>query len=484
MKLRPIFRMWGLLAVCLTVTVHSFGREEKPVARRDGEYLVVELPLGTDGNPLSANEQLTVTPVVVNGGHRMQFAPVVWTGRIRQKVNLRRERLYGTPVTDESAYSEIIVRNRRKQHADSLFYTGRVPYREWMAGGRVVLERRLSGCAGHTVELQTLAVASVPAALHPRLSFVVPAFEPEKRRSEQITAVVHFPQGRSVLLRDFADNRHQLARIDSLTGGLLSTDSLTIESVFLKGYASPEDTYAYNTRLSANRVRSLRNYLVQRFGLAETIFRTATEPEDWDSLRRWVFASELPVREDVLAAIDATADPDARDAAIWRIDDGKTYLDLLRRVYPQLRRVDYRIAYLLPAFTVDQSRELISSRPEWLSVGELCRLAETYPIDSPERAYVCAVAMAYYPDDPCACNNMATLALRRGDVQTARQCLDRVADDPLVQNNLGVLCLIDGDREKARRCFALAARNGSEEGAYNLEHLDELYAFGQPLNNL
>lgn len=473
-----MIRNCGLLVACLIVTTFSFGSGRKPAARRHGEFLVVELPLGPGAGPLSANEQLTVTPVVENGGQRVQLAPVVWTGRIRQKVNERRERLYGIPAADEMAYRQVVVRPRRKQREERLLYVGQVPYRAWMAGGRVVLERQLSGCAGHTVQLPTLTVATIPAAVRARLEFLVPATEPDKRRCEQLTAVVHFPQGRSVLLRNFADNRRELARIDSLTERLLTTDSLTIEHIYLKGYASPEDTYAFNTRLSANRVLSLRGYLEEHFGLNGTPFRTATEPEDWDSLRRWIVKSDLPVRDNVLAAIDATPDPDARDAAIWQIDQGKTYLALLREVYPQLRRVDYRIGYLLPAFTVEQTRELIASRPEWLSVGELCRLAETYPLDSPECAYVCAVALEYYPDDPCACNNMATLALRRGDVQTARQCLDCVADNPLVQNNLGVLCLIDGDREKARHCFTLAARNGSEEGAYNLEHLDDLYAFG------
>ena len=69
-------------------------------------------------------------------------------------------------------------------------------------------------------------------------------------------------------------------------------------------------------------------------------------------------------------------------------------------------------------------------------------------------AYVCATALEFYPDDPYACNNMAALALRCGDIQTARQCLNRCAGDPCTLNNLGILCLIDGDSEKARYCFS------------------------------
>lgn len=83
-------------------------------------------------------------------------------------------------------------------------------------------------------------------------------------------------------------------------------------------------------------------------GLDSAVFITATEPEDWDSLRRWVVLSDLPARNEVLAVIDTVSDPDARDAGIRQIDNGATYLRLLHEVYPQLRRVDYRISYTLP----------------------------------------------------------------------------------------------------------------------------------------
>ena len=474
MKRNLKYRTPVMLAACLFLTAAAYAREGRPPVFRDGDRLHVELMLGTGGTELSANEQLILTPVVTDGENQRLLAPVVFTGRIRQKADERRERIYHTPALPDGTLDNVILHNRKQASAETFPYIGDVPYEPWMAGGNVVLLRDLRGCAGHSASLAPLVLAQVPAPVQPRLTFLVPADEPVKRRSEQITAVVHFPQGRSVLLRDFADNRRQLQRIDSLTARLQENDSLTIENFYLKGYASPEDTYAFNTRLSANRVGSIRKYLHERFGIPESDFTTATEPEDWDSLRRWVVVSELPARDEVLAVIDTVSDPDARDAAIWKIDNGKTYLKLLHEVYPQLRRVDYRVGFMLPAFTTEQSRRLIESHPEWLSLAEMCRLAASCPEDSPERAYVCAVAMEYYPDDPCACNNMAMLALRRGDMQTARHCLSRCAEDPRTLNNMGVLCLADGDREKARHCFALAADNGSAEAAYNLAWFDEL----------
>ena len=344
MKRHTKQRITGLLAVCLTFTAAVYGREGNPAAYREGDRLCVRLPI-TAGIDLPANGQLTVTPVVSNGENQILLAPVVFTGRIREKVDERRERLYGIPAVSEGVFSNTVIRRSRKNpSANAVLFEGDIPYEPWMAGGRIVLYRDLEGCAGHRTALPPLVAAEIAPAVQPRLSFLVPADEP-KRHSEQLTAVIHFPQGRSVLLRGFADNSSQLARIDSLTARLLGNDSLSVETVYLKGYASPEDTYPYNTRLSANRVRSIRNYLQENFGLDSAVFITATEPEDWDSLRRWVVLSDLPARNEVLAVIDTVSDPDARDAGIRQIDNGATYLRLLREVYPQLRRVDYRISY-------------------------------------------------------------------------------------------------------------------------------------------
>lgn len=475
MKRNLKYRLPGTLAACLVFTAAAFGREERTAAFRENDRLHVVCTIGTGDTDLSANEQLTVTPIVENGSNRLQLPPVVFTGRIRQKVNERRQRLYGLPALPGDTFGSVTLgRGRKNRSQTTVRFTDDVPYEPWMAGGRVVLYRDLTGCAGHRASLAPLVVAEIALPVQPRLSFIVPRDEAVKQRSEQIEAVVHFPQGRSELLRGFADNSRQLARIDSLTARLVGNDSLTVEHIYLKGYASPEDTYAYNTRLSANRVRSIRDYLESNFDLSGADFTTATEPEDWDSLRRWLVVSDLPARDEVLAVIDTTPDPDARDAGIRRIDGGKTYYKLLHEFYPQLRRVDYRISYTLPDYSLEQTRGLIGRRPEWLSLEELCRLAESYPMDSPERAYVCAVALEYYPDDPAACTNMATLALRRGDTQLARQCLSRCGDDPRALNDLGVLYLIDGDRAKAERCFAQAAEGGSPEAAYNLAYLPDL----------
>ena len=153
------------------------------------------------------------SPLLTTGENQILLAPVIFTGRIRGRVNERRERLYGIPAVSEGVFSNTVIRRSRKNpSANAVLFEGDIPYEPWMAGARVVLYRDLEGCAQHRTALPPLVAAEIAPSVQPRLSFLVPADEP-KRRSEQITAVIHFPQGRSVLLRGFAGKSSQLARI-------------------------------------------------------------------------------------------------------------------------------------------------------------------------------------------------------------------------------------------------------------------------------
>lgn len=181
MKRHTKQRITGLLAVCLTFTAAVYGREGNPAAYRNGDRLCVRLPI-TAGIDLPANGQLTVTPVVSNGENQILLAPVVFTGRIREKVDERRERLYGIPAVTEGVFSNTVIRRSRKNpSANAVLFEGDIPYEPWMAGGRIVLYRDLEGCAGHRTALPPLVAA------RDRPCRTTAAVVPRSRRRTQTT---------------------------------------------------------------------------------------------------------------------------------------------------------------------------------------------------------------------------------------------------------------------------------------------------------
>lgn len=76
--------------------------------------------------------------------NQILLAPVVFTGRIREKVDERRERLYGIPAVPEGVFSNTVIRRSRKNpSANAVLFEGDIPYEPWMAGGQIVLYRDL-----------------------------------------------------------------------------------------------------------------------------------------------------------------------------------------------------------------------------------------------------------------------------------------------------------------------------------------------------
>ena len=120
----------------------------------------------------------------------------------------------------------------------------------------------------------------------------------------------------------------------------------SITGINIRGYASPEGPYRNNARLAKGRSQSLRQYMIDHFGIDPTHITSDYEPEDWAGLRRYVAQSQLTHRDDILRIIDTDGDPDAKLQRIKRSYPAD-YRRILREAMPRLRHSDYRIDYRL-----------------------------------------------------------------------------------------------------------------------------------------
>lgn len=125
---------------------------------------------------------------------------------------------------------------------------------------------------------------------------------------------------------------------------------MTITSVWLKGYASPESPWTHNRMLAIGRTEALKKHIGQLYRFEEGIIQTDYEPEDWAGLRSYVERSNLTHRAEILALIDSSLEPDAKEAKIKRSYPDE-YDFLLKNCYPALRHTDYRITYTVRTFS-------------------------------------------------------------------------------------------------------------------------------------
>lgn len=452
-----------------------------------GQTVDMDMMINYDGILLEPNEEFVITPYLVKGENKLWLAPVVIVGEKRYKELERGHGLNANP-SGLMPYETVVLsrdyvremrrdarRNGVQWEVDSpntVMYSASFSYQGWMDGAEIRFDHVYS--RRNVIAEYPSTIGTLYNPMPPQVMFLVPEVEVVKARSETMTSRVVFQVNKTTVDMNIFDNAAELENIYKFTGRLTGDDKVKVTGIKLTGYASPEGSYNLNAKLSLGRVNAIRDLLQKRYpGIDKSLYTVNNVPEDWDSVRRWVAASDIRYREQVLDIIDNYA-ADARDAKIRALDKGATYNMLLHEVYPGLRRTDYTIDYTVLPFTVEEGKQVISTHPQYLSLNEFYQIALSYPVDSPEYEAVFVTALRYFPDDPVANNNMAAIALRKNDLKEAHKYLDKLTDFAGAHNNMGVLKALEGDFRAAEAHFRKAIEQGSREAKFNLDNLTSL----------
>lgn len=144
---------------------------------------------------------------------------------------------------------------------------------------------------------------------------------------------------------------------------------------------------------------------------------------------------------------------------------------VLKDIFPSLRRSEYKIDYTVREFTVDEGREIIKTRPQQLSLGEMFAVANSYEIGSDEYNNVFDIAVRMFPNDPVANLNAANIAMGKGDYASAKNYLAKAGNAPEAVHAKGVLSMLTGDLTEAESLLKQAQDMGVKAAAINLEEL-------------
>jgi len=246
-----------------------------------------------------------------------------------------------------------------------------------------------------------------------------------------------------------------------------------ITQIDIHGYASPEGSYANNTRLAKGRTEALKKYVMEEYGFGNEVFKLESTPEDWAGLRKYVAENNIEQKEEILEIIDATTDKDmdAKEMRIRKLNP-KVYAELLRDIYPALRHSDYVVHYVVRGFDVEEAKRIIKDRPQQLSLQEMFLVAQTYENGSEDFNHVFDVAVRMFPADPTANLNAAAIELQQGSLQQAANFLKKANPElGATMNNMGVLKLLQGDVDAAEAYFKQAQAKGVAEATANLEEV-------------
>ena len=421
--------------------------------KSDGN-LSVDIDIDLSNLNIKTTQVVVITPVIVNGNTSQELKSVAVYGRNRRIYYLRNE--------DERPTTQRDVVLTSGDTRDIIVYSTSVLFSDWMDGCSLNLVRKDYGCCGEPSMLgSNRLVERFPIEpYHPELIYLRPEREVVKTRQINGSAFVDFPVSKIVIYPNYRNNTAELAKITGTIDSVKRDEDITIKSIFIKGYASPESPYSNNTYLAKGRTEALKEYVESLYHFGEGFIKTAFEPEDWEGLERYVEASSLPHKREILAAIRSDREPDNKEWFIksnWRED----YRFLLDNCYPALRHSDYVIEYEIRSYSNPEDIErILHTAPQNLSLEEFYILAQSYEPGSDKFNELFETAVRMYPNDPVANLNAANSAILKRDYRSALRYLDKAGDMAEAVYTRGALEVYMENNEAAKPFLEAAKQRG------------------------
>ncbi len=437
------------------------------VVERSQNILFVSADISLASMPEGTNREIWLMPVLQAGDSVAQLPEVAVAGRTRYMLGVRHD-IETTPG---------LTWMRRTSRDQTVSYTAQIPYRKWMDGSELTLNMSTRGCCGDDlgdVALPLSTVAFAPEVFHPTFDWVTPTDEQVKMRELSGQAFIDFPVSRTEILPDYRGNTAELAKIRATIDSVRTDRDVTIRSLSIHGYASPEGTYAMNDRLAKGRTEALKSYVERLYSFEPGLIRTEWTAEDWAGLRAWLESSSMPAAQQIIAIIDGPLQPDPRE---WKIkkEFPQEYAVLKADVYPALRHSDYRIEYTVRPYTDPaEIMRVARTRPQHLSLAEFFAGAQGAEPGSAEYMDLFETAARIYPESEVANLNAANAALQQGALDTAERYLAKAGDSPEAIYARGILASLRGDYAAARPLFETAAKLKVADAPAALQQLDEL----------
>ena len=436
------------------------------------DHVKVTLTLDASKARVRSCETMVLTPSVKAGTHRHRFPPIAIEGR-NHKRSSERARAFGARRLFPRP--QITIRAGDKGNNNSITYTAQVAFAEWMKDAELELCQGVHGCARSIVDTACYLLGDNLIG-DPLYNLIVPEVEEIKNRDRTGKAFLEFPAGEATILPRFRRNQQELNKINRAITQLNSNPDAIVTGITLRGFASPEGSFALNKSLSERRTQALRVYLQRQHRISSDMFEVNAEGEDWVGLRQLVMASRMNDRDKraIVAIIDTRVDPDVKEQRLKQLQGGAQWNEMFNRFFPQLRRVDYALHHTIRPFTVEEGKEKIKVSPEEMSLNEMFMVANSYGVGNPEFKKVFEIAVRVFPQDTIANINVAAVALGQKDLRTARRHLAPYTDVPKAWNNLGMLYMLEGKYPQAHEYLTKAKeQNTAEEAAKNLVLLNK-----------
>lgn len=467
MKLKNIFR--GVAAIVLALGFAQ-GADAAQAAsgtvatlpvnnallQRNGNLMTVDMHLDLGAMQLKGDKAVVITPYIVNGLDSVALPAVGLYSRNRWYQYERAGGFPGGPTATSMRYSD---------RPSVLDYVQHVQYRSWMNGSHITVKAETYGCCRTLLDQDLIDLARyrefTPTYLYQTIPDIISVDDVVKSRELSGRAFIDFPVNQIIIYPEYRNNTIELGKIIATIDSVKNDPDVTVNSIFIKGTASPEGPYDNNIRLAKGRTEALKDYVEHLYNFPKGFIKTDYEPVDWEGLREYLEGPNcfLEHRTQILDIVNGGLEPYARNQKI-KTTYPSEYKYLLDNIYPTLRHSDYRIEYTIRKFTtVEEIAAVIKTQPYKLTLNEMLFLAQSYEPGSDEFNDVFEIAVRMFPDEELANLNVGTSAMQRGDLVSAAKYLPKAGNSAEAVYARANLAFLQGNYEEANRLYAEAAQS-------------------------
>ena len=244
-------------------------------------------------------------------------------------------------------------------------------------------------------------------------------------------------------------------------------EGFNLSNVEVQAYASPEGGFKFNDKLAGKRQDVSEKYVKDQ--LKKTKMNANIDAhytaQDWDGFQRLVQASNLQDKDVILRVLSMYKDPEEREQQIRNMS--AAFRELADGILPELRRSRLIINYETIGRSDDQIQEQYNADAAKLSADELLYFASLQDTQA-DQEKVYKKTAELYDKDYRAYNNLATIALSKGDKAAAASYLAKAlaldANSAESNANKGLMSLAAGNMAEAEAAIAKGAT--SETTAY------------------
>ena len=247
-----------------------------------------------------------------------------------------------------------------------------------------------------------------------------------------------------------------------------------IQNIEIVGWASPEGSIKYNTKLSQNRAKATEDFLKKRLAslssqketnvsyknVKDVKFVTNGNGPDWDGLMTAIEKSSIKDKDAIIKTLKSQT-PEQRVAQLSKYI--KQYPELEKSILPSLRRSIVKVNTIEPMMSDEQITKMCTSDPKSLSCDQMMYAATLVKeLNNKEKIYITAIET--YPNNAEPYCNAGVIAIKKGNIKHAKQLTNQAIeiDDLLAEayNNLGIIAIFENNYKTAADMFEIAKELG------------------------